>query len=195
MSWNDPDIEPEEWDDFLAAAGPSLGIEPPWLEWKATGEMPLVLWPLLSRAMRFHPVGSPLVPISMEAQFQLDFGAMIGLLTATGKDPERMRAILLPTAHAIARRWREIVPVRTGMYQDTITVVDNETLGDKGFVDIVTYARNPRDGYPYPVALEFGTDRIEAGHYAQRAFDETEEEAEYLLAKAFEDDIKRSLSH
>jgi hypothetical protein len=97
---------------------------------------------------------------------------------------------LMPGAELMADRWRELVDkayrtgeYSTGRYHDSIKVVPGPTdeFGINS-MDIETDAVNPRDQFPYPIALEYGTSRMEAHPTAQPAFDESVEEAIALAA-------------
>ncbi len=49
-----------------------------------------------------------------------------------------------------------ISPVRTGRYRASFRVV-RTTRGGRTIVRLINTARDPRSGYPYPYALEYGT--------------------------------------
>lgn len=93
---------------------------------------------------------------------------------ATG--PEIADAFM-PGALLMAERWRENVPVATGNYRDNIHIQkgDSDELGIDSII-VYTDAVNAI-GHPYPVDLEYGTSKMAAQPSAQRAFDESEDEA------------------
>jgi hypothetical protein len=62
---------------------------------------------------------------------------------------EDIRAALLAAAEVVADRARATAPVRSGRLRGSIRGEAAATAAD-----VVVDARNPRDGYPYPVRIE-----------------------------------------
>jgi hypothetical protein len=62
---------------------------------------------------------------------------------------EDIRAALLAAAEVVAGRARALAPVRTGRL---VASIRGEAEGSNA--DVVVDARNPRDGFPYPVKIE-----------------------------------------
>lgn len=81
---------------------------------------------------------------------------------------EMEEEVLTESGGIIADRWRDLAPspgpdhpYSEGEYQDSIFVQPEERgLGEEASVLIATDAQNPYDGYPYPVALEYGTSKM-----------------------------------
>lgn len=70
-----------------------------------------------------------------------------------------------------ARAYAEIIaPVDTGHYRASFFVTAG-TRGGKAYARLNNNARDPRTGYPYCVALEFGNSRIKAQRIIQRSID------------------------
>jgi hypothetical protein len=62
---------------------------------------------------------------------------------------EDIRAALLAAAEVVADRARATAPVRSGRLRGSIRGEAAATAAD-----VVVDARNPRDGYPYPIRIE-----------------------------------------
>jgi len=127
--------------------------------------------------MRLSTEWTGLEPMQRRMQQLVDLGVS-----------ERLVEALRPSAELFAKRWRELVPApgpdhpyATGNYRDSIQVEQDEN----GFI-IFTDAVN-EIGYPYPVALEYGTSTMAAQPSAQPAFDDTVDEAVDLALVAMDE--------
>jgi hypothetical protein len=83
--------------------------------------------------------------------------------------PAMQRALELKMAKAYARAIA-IAPVRTGLYRSRFRVVSGVRNG-KAYARLLNDARDPRTGYPYCLALEFGTKYMKRQRILGRAAD------------------------
>lgn len=123
-----------------------------------------------------------------------ELDARVEALIALGYNDAEIREAFRPGAELIADRWRAKVPhpgpshpYSTGEYMEGIEIGPAE-FTETGFagLDIFTEVVNPEDGFDYPWALEFGTDKMAAQPSAQPAFDESVWEAVELAAQALD---------
>lgn len=97
-------------------------------------------------------------------------------------------------AELLETTWKRHVRERafaTGRYHDSIR---REVTGDLE-VHVGSDAVNPDDGYPYPIALEYGTSRMVARPTWRPTIDEVGEEALSLVQAGYFSMFEEMLNH
>lgn len=87
------------------------------------------------------------------------FGRSQGMQQAMGRLAEKVKA-----------RAERISPVRSGQYKAGWRTASGVRNG-RAFGRIYNIARDPKTGYPYPRAVEFGTERMKKQRVLGRALD------------------------
>lgn len=142
-----------------------------------------------SQGFRWDLAGVPQLTAQLDRIRQIPYGR------------EMEEEVLTEAGGIIADRWKELVPTpgaehpySTGEYQDSIYVQpEDRSIGDVASVLIATDAENPMDGYPYPVALEYGTSKMAPQPSLNPAVEQAGPEALSHLAAQTELLIKQEL--
>lgn len=103
---------------------------------------------------------------------------VVGLESEAALAPSRARVVVQDTAKKVTETMKQMAPVDEGELRDSITystkLFGSGAKGAGAEAEIGPEAT--RDGYPYPIAVEYGTSKMAPEPYAGPALDKHADE-------------------